>query len=61
MSSPSPSEIDELAMAYDFYSDYIEDVRAYISRKTGEIVYDNEVITGEPCPVEDVEEDPNYL
>ncbi|MFT5837029.1 MAG: hypothetical protein ACI9ZV_000532 [Candidatus Azotimanducaceae bacterium] len=61
MSEPSKSKIDDLEMAYDFYSDCIEDVQAYISRKTGEIVCDKEAISGEPCPVENIEEDPDYL
>ena len=33
----------------------------YISKLTGEIVHDAEAVTGEHCPVEDIDCDDNYL
>ncbi len=42
-------------------SEYGQEIHCYISKLTGDIVHDNEELSGEPCPVEDIEGDPDYL
>lgn len=63
MSLPQKSKLDELEWAYELQpdSDFGEDTHSYISKLTGEIVHDAEALTGEPCPVEDIEGDPDYI
>ena len=57
---PNISKFSELEMAFDF-CDGSEESNAYVSKLNGEIVYDNEMLSGEPCPVEDIEFDDDYV
>ncbi len=57
---PKLSKLDDLEMAYAF-SDMSEECRSYVSKLDGSIVYDNEMVSGESCPVEDIESDDDYL
>ena len=63
MSLPQKSKLDELEWAFELQpdADFGEDTHCYISKLTGELVNDNEAVTGEPCPVEDIDCDDNYL
>jgi hypothetical protein len=63
MSTPQKSKLDELEWAYELQPDpnFGEEMHTYISKLTGELVHDAEAVTGEPCPVEDIEFDDNYL
>lgn len=58
--APKTSKFDDLEMAFCF-SDEFGESRAYVSKLNGEIVYDDEMISGEPCPVEDIEFNDDYL
>jgi hypothetical protein len=62
MDAGSQSKIDALEWAFEMQcgSSYGEEVDCYISKKTGEIVHDSEAITGEPCPVQNIGNDPSY-
>ncbi|QXD24714.1 UPF0158 family protein [Opitutia bacterium ISCC 51] len=42
-------------------NDGFGDVSAYVSKSTGEVVYNDEPISDEPCPVEDIENNPDYI
>lgn len=57
---PKISKFSELEMAFDFCS-FSEDCCTYVSKQNGAIVYDGEMITGEPFPVEDIEFNDDYL
>lgn len=57
---PKISKLDDLEMAFAF-SDTVEDCPTYISKLDGSLVHDAEPITGEPCPVEDIEYNDDYL
>ncbi len=57
---PNISKLDELEMALAF-SNPVEDDRTYISRLDGRLVHDAESLTGEPCPVEDIEDNDDFL
>ena len=63
MSTPQKSKIDELELAFDMQSgsEFGEEIHCYISKLTGDIVHDAEAISGAPCPVEDIEDNPDYL
>jgi len=54
------SKLDELELAFCF-AEPSGEYGIYISKLTGEIVHDAEMITGEPCPVEDIEWNDDYL
>ena len=60
---PKQSKLDELEWAFDMQSgsEHGEEIHCYISKKTGDIVHDDEVLSDVPCPVEDIEGDPDYL
>ncbi len=53
-------KLEELALALDMSSGS-EDIPVYVCKSTGEIVYDAEEYSGEPCPVEDIENDNRYV
>jgi len=53
--------LDELEMAFAFSDGLGEPTPVYVSRLTGELVYDAEDFTGEPCPVEDIDCHPDYV
>lgn len=58
----TPASIDELEFSMEMVSgDAGFDMQIYISKKTGALVQDAEAFTGEPCPVEDIEYDPDYV
>jgi hypothetical protein len=57
---PKISKLDELEMAFAF-SDGMEDCQTYVSKRDGSIVRDDEMLSGEPCPVEDIEFDDDYV
>ena len=63
MSTPQKSKLDELEWAFDLQPDpdFSEGTHCYISKLTGEIVNDDEGLSGEPCPVEDIDCDPDYI
>ncbi|CAA6677049.1 MULTISPECIES: UPF0158 family protein [unclassified Lentimonas] len=63
MSTPQKTKIDELEWAFDLQPDpdFCDDTHCYISKVTGELVYSAEAATGQPCPVEDIEEHPDYI
>lgn len=50
----------EIELAYESCNGSGE-MSAYVSKKTGEVVYDCEPITGEPCPVEDIDCHEDYI
>ena len=58
--TPQRSKFDEIEWAYDI-CDGSDEMHAYVSKLSGEVVYNNEEITGEPCPIEDIDLDNNYL
>lgn len=58
--APKISKLDDLEMAFAF-SGSAEDCPTYISKLDGRLVHDAEPITGEPCPVEDIEYNDDYL
>ncbi len=53
-------KLEELALALEI-SSASESIPAYVCKSTGEIVYDAEEYSGEPCPVEDIEDDDRYV
>ncbi|CAA6692321.1 MULTISPECIES: UPF0158 family protein [unclassified Lentimonas] len=63
MSTPKKSKLDELEWAFDLQPDpdFGEETHSYISKLTGEIVHDDEALSGEPCPVEDIDCHPDYV
>lgn len=63
MDLPKQPKLDELELAFDMQSgsEFGEEIHCYISKKTGDIVHDDEVLSDVPCPVEDIEFDPDYL
>ncbi len=54
------SLLDELEAAIEMI-DTPEDCQAYVSKRTGEVVFDAEVLSGEPCPVDDIENHEDFL
>jgi hypothetical protein len=58
---PKINKLDELEMAFAFFAGMEEDCQAYVSKRDGSIVQDVEVLSGEPCPVEDIEFNDDYL
>jgi hypothetical protein len=57
------TKLQQLELAYEFASsnrDYGETF-AYVSKKDGSIVYDDYEVSGEPCPVEDIEENDDWV
>ena len=62
MKKDPPNKIlEELFENYEFSRSCCEETPTYINRKTGQIVMDAEALTGEPCPVENVEDHPDYM
>lgn len=63
MNLPERSKLDELEFAFDMQcgSAFGEETHCYISKVTGDIVHDAEALSGEPCPVEDIDEHPDYV
>jgi len=57
------TKLDELVEAYEFVSlgGGFEEIYAYIHKTDGTVVVDDENVSGEPCSVENVGEDPSYL
>ena len=55
--------IDELEFAYEAvnFDGSSGEMRIYVSKTTGEIVWASEEITGEKCPVEDIEDNVDYI
>ncbi len=59
--APSPALAD-LIMAFESQSMHeLEPIGVYVSKSNGTVVYDDESLTGEPCPVEDIDENDDYL
>ncbi len=60
---PNQSKLSELEWAFDMQSgsEFGEEINCYISKLTGDIVHDDEALSDVPCPVEDIEFDPDYL
>lgn len=56
-------KIDDLELAYEAadFDGGSGEVRIYVSKTTGEIVWDAEEFSGEPCPVEDIEDNDDYV
>jgi hypothetical protein len=63
MDSQSQSKIEALEWAFEMQSgtEYGLEVHCYISKLTGDIVNDDEEMSGVPCSVEDIEGDADYL
>ena len=63
MSTPQPSKLDELELAFEMQScsEFGQEVHCYVSKKTGDTVHDDEELSGEPCPVEDIDCHPDYV
>jgi hypothetical protein len=60
---PQRTKLDELEWAFDMCSgsEMGDEIHAYVCKKTGVIVYDDESVSGEPCPVEDIEFHDDYV
>ena len=54
-------DYSELEMGYETVVGTCEDVAIYVSKVTGEIVWDAEEYSGEPCPVENIDENDDYI
>jgi hypothetical protein len=62
MQLPHKSKIDQVEWAFEYQnSTEISEINTYIHKKTGEIVCDDEDASGEPCPIDDIEDHPDYL
>ena len=48
----------DIAFAIDFGAG---DVDVYVSKVTGEVIRDDETYSGIPCPVENIDQDPDYI
>ena len=49
---------DQISSALDLP---FSDIPVYVSRETGVVVWDDEPYSGEPCPIKDIDEDPDYI
>ncbi|MGZ0657013.1 UPF0158 family protein [Coraliomargarita sp. W4R72] len=60
---PERIKLDELEWAFDMCSgsEMGDEIHAYVCKKTGAIVYDDENVSGEPCPVEDIDCHDDYV
>jgi hypothetical protein len=54
-------DYSELENGYETVVGTSEDVAIYVSKVTGEVVWDAEEYVGEPCPVENIDENDDYI
>jgi hypothetical protein len=57
------TQLDDLEWAFETCSgsEMGDEIHAYVCKKTGAIVYDAENVSGEPCPVEDIDCHDDYV
>ena len=60
---PERTKLDELEWAFEMCSgsEMGDEIHAYVCKKTGTIVYDTENVSGEACPVEDIDCHDDYV
>ena len=54
------NEIED-AFSHTSMAEGLSNVGVYVSLRTGEVIYDAEPYSGEPCPVEDIEDHLDYI
>lgn len=54
-------DYSKLEWGYEAYEDGSGEIGVYVSKLTGEIVCDGEPHTGDPCPVDNIEENADYV